>query len=446
MPEWLNTAYHLFREIAASMQFSPGMILLLMPLLILLEIPLMALTLTGIAKWFRRQQPRNSDLPRSRRCPKVSCIITCYGEGDAIRSTIMTLKDQLYRGHLEIIAVIDGARANAHTYRAALSCVPEFEGCSNRSFVVLPKWQRGGRVSTLNAGLASATGEIVMNADGDTSFDNNMMDEIIASFDDPNVPAVGGALRVRNLRHGFLTRMQGFEYMIAMHAGKTGLSEWNLLNNISGAFGAFRRDFLRQIGGWDTHTAEDLDLTLRIKHYLKRHPELRIGFAPRAIGHTDVPADLVTLAKQRLRWDGDLFFLYLRKHRFSLTPRILGWKTFLFTMFYGVVQNGILPLLVMGYTWWMVFTFPGQVVTALAAWLYLIYLLLSLINFLVFLLAVSERPGTDVRLLPWLYLYPFYAVCLRLWSSVALMNEIFRRAHEESGMAPWWVLKRGNRF
>lgn len=47
----------------------------------------------------------------------------------------------------------------------------------------------------------------------------------------------------------------------------------------------------------------------------------------------------MTLANQRLRWDGDLLFLYLRKHKLSLTPRILGWKTFLFTMIYGVAQN-----------------------------------------------------------------------------------------------------------
>ena len=325
MPEWMSTVRYILTEILGSLQFSPRMILLLLPMLLLMEVPLMALTLTGILKWFARQLPKKSDLPLSRRCPRVSCIITCYGEGEAIRSTILTLKEQLYRGHLEIIAVIDGAKANAHTYQAALNCVAEFQGCERRTLVLLPKWQRGGRVSTLNAGLSAATGEIVMNADGDTSFDNNMIDEIVACFDDPNVPAVGGALRVRNLRDGVLTRMQGIEYMISMQGGKTGLSEWNLINNISGAFGAFRRDFLRQIGGWDTHTAEDLDLTVRIKHYLKRHPKLKIGFAPRAIGHTDAPADLVTLANQRLRWDGDLLFLYLRKHKLSLTPRILGF-------------------------------------------------------------------------------------------------------------------------
>ncbi|WP_421309660.1 MULTISPECIES: glycosyltransferase family 2 protein [unclassified Aeromonas] len=446
MHEWMNTVHYILIEILGSLQFSPRMILLLLPMLLLMEVPLMALTLTGILKWYARQLPMASELPRSRRCPKVSCIITCYGEGEAIRSTILTLKEQLYRGQMEIIAVIDGAKANAHTYQAALNCVREFEGCENRSLVLLPKWQRGGRVSTLNAGLSAATGEIVMNADGDTSFDNNMIDEIVACFDDPDVPAVGGALRVRNLNDGVLTRMQSIEYMISMQGGKTGLSEWNLINNISGAFGAFRRDFLRQIGGWDTHTAEDLDLTVRIKHYLKRHPALKIGFAPRAIGHTDAPADVITLAKQRLRWDGDLLFLYLRKHKLSLTPRILGWKTFLFTLIYGVAQNVVLPLLVMGYSWWLVLSYPGQFVAALMICLYLVYLFLTLVNFAVFLLAISERPKADLRLLPWLCLYPVYTLLMRLWCAIALLNEMFRRGHEESSMAPWWVLKRGNKF
>jgi hypothetical protein len=31
---------------------------------------------------------------------------------------------------------------------------------------------------------------------------------------------------------------------------------------------------------------------------------------------------------QRLRWDGDLFFLYIRKHNRNISPKLLGWKTF----------------------------------------------------------------------------------------------------------------------
>ncbi|MDX7746398.1 glycosyltransferase family 2 protein, partial [Aeromonas veronii] len=51
-----------------------------------------------------------------------------------------------------------------------------------------------------------------------------------------------------------------------------------------------------------------------------------------------------------------------------------------------------------------------------------------------------------VRTFPWLCLYPVYTLLMRLWCAVALLNEIFRRGHEESSMAPWWVLKRGNKF
>jgi len=34
----------------------------------------------------------------------------------------------------------------------------------------------------------------------------------------------------------------------------------------------------------------------------------------------------------------------------------------------------------------------------------------------------------------------------RMVTVFALANELIRRSHEESGMAPWWVLKRGKRF
>src|SRR5690606_14177170 len=152
----------------------------------------------------------------------------------------------------------------------------------------IAKWQRGGRVSSLNAGLSLAKGEIIMALDGDTSFDNTMVSAMVAHFADPEVPAVAGSLRVRNAKASMTTAMQAIEYLLSIHMSKIGLAEWNVVNNISGAFGAFRRSFLNHIGGWDTHTAEDLDITLRIKNYARRR-KIRIPFEPNAIGHTDAP-------------------------------------------------------------------------------------------------------------------------------------------------------------
>ena len=162
---------------------------------------------------------------------------------------------------------------------------------------------------------------------------------MVRHFKDPHVPAVSGALRVRNAWQSFATAMQALEYFLSIQTSKTGLSEWNTVNNISGAFGAFRTDFLKHIGGWDTHTAEDLDVTLRIKSYFGRHHQLRIPFEPAAIGHTDVPSTLKDFFLQRLRWDGDLYFLYVRKHAHSMSPRLLGWPNFLMTLASGFFSS-----------------------------------------------------------------------------------------------------------
>lgn len=430
------------RAIAGSLLQTPMMLYIFIPMIIIVEAPLTLTVLVGMLNWRRKYDKR---MPSALR-PPVSCIITCYGEGDAIIKTILTLCEQTYRGEIEIIAVIDGAVQNNDTYQAALDCRELVARYPHRKLVILPKWQRGGRVSTLNAGLYAASGEIVMNADGDTSFDNDMLCELIREFDDPNVPAVGGALRVRNQQVSFVTRMQSIEYMISIQGGKTGLGEWNLLNNISGAFGAFRKDFLRQIGGWDTHTAEDLDLTIRIKQYFGRHPNLRIPFAGRAIGHTDVPETTGQLMNQRLRWDGDLVFLYLRKHRHAFTPALLGYKTLIFTFVYGVLQNVLFPVMIVGFNIWFLVMYPAEFVVAVFALQYVLYFVFSVLLFGVFWVGISERMREDAWVWLWLPVYPIFTLCVRLFTAFAILNELLRRGHEESNMAPWWVLKKGRKF
>lgn len=414
-----------------------------LPMLLVFELPLSLLVLTGIFRWYCRMQKVEVQTPYN---PLISCAITCYSEGRDIEKTILTLCEQVYDGVIEIIAVIDGASVNKATYEAALASQAMVRRYSNRRLILLPKWQRGGRVSSLNAALNVAHGEILFALDGDTSFDNNMVKAIVSEFRDPNVPAVGGALRVRNDKVSLVSRMQALEYMISLQGAKTGLAEWNVLNNISGAFGAFRTEFLRKIGGWDTHSGEDLDITLRIKQYMARTKGMRIPFATKAIGHTDAPTSMKALFMQRIRWDGDLYFLYLRKHKYGLSPKLLGWRNYVTTVLYGILQNILLPFLVIFYNFWLCFHFPAQVVIAGFLIQYACYFFFTALYFSVFLLAVSERPRQDFSYLKWLPVYPLFSFLMRIVSAAAILNELIRRGHEESNMAPWWVLKRGKRF
>lgn len=417
--------------------------LMVFPYFLLLEVPLNLLVLLGTLRWFARE--RSAVEQRTPWYPRVSCIITCYSEGRDVELTLRSLVEQTYPGMLEIIPIIDGASGNPHTTAAVRAFRASHRLPANRMIRPLAKWQRGGRVSSLNAGLAYSSGEILINVDGDTSFDNDMVGLLVRHFADPKVPAVAGSLRVRNAGQSLVARIQALEYLLSIHMSKIGLAEWNLVNNVSGAFGAFRRSFLVQIGGWDTHTAEDLDLTLRIKSYFRRY-RLRISFEPRAIGHTDAPATWRGFLQQRLRWDGDLFFVYARKHRHAFNPALVGWPNFLMLLVSGLFFQLVLPLIILGYSLVGLAVLPFTAFVFFSLLIYGLYLGMSALLYLGMLLMVSERPRQDLRLIWILPLYPLAMYALRCWSVFALLNELLRRGHEESSMAPWWVLKRANRF
>lgn len=433
-------------QLAAELDKGDGlvrMLVSLLPAFLLLEVPLNMLVLLGVLRWFVRKP---YELPQDNTYrPRVSCIITCYSEGLDVQSTLRSLCEQTYEGDIEMIPVVDGAAVNKPTMQAVRDFQVDRVLYPRRLLRPIAKWQRGGRVSSLNSGLAHCTGEIIMALDGDTSFDNDMVTHIVRHFADPRVPAVAGSLRVRNWKSSLTTAMQALEYLLSIHMAKIGLSEWNLVNNVSGAFGAFRRSFLDKIGGWDTHTAEDLDITLRIKNYFGRQP-LRIPFEPRAIGHTDAPTTFKQFLMQRLRWDGDLYFLYIRKHRHSFNPRLLGWPNFLMTLVSGFFFQLVLPFIIFGYLVAGLFVLPLTHYLALSGVIYLIYLGVTLLMYLAMLAMVSERPRQDVRLLPVVFLFPLFMLVMRCWSAVAMLNEALRRGHEETSMAPWWVLKKAKRF
>jgi hypothetical protein len=149
---------------------------------------------------------------------------------------------------------------------------------------------------------------------------------------------------------------------------------------------------------------------------------------------------------QRLRWDGDLFFLYIRKHRHSMTPRVLGWRNFLMTLFSGFFFQLVLPFLIVGYTLAGLVLLPLNVIAVLAVLIYAVYLLQTLILYLAGLLMVSERPWNDLKLAIVVPVFPVFMFFLRGWGVICTLNEMFRRGHEETSMAPWWVLRRGRRF
>ena len=416
------------------------LILRFVPFVVFYELPYSLLIYTGMWKYLygRTLQPYTPDYR-----PDVSVIIICYNEGALVQGTIRTIAEQLYPGRIEMFAMIDGAADNEETYRAAQDMSEYVLGLKNRSLMVVPKWQRGGRVSNINTALNYLSGDIVMVLDGDTSFDNNMVAMAVRHFIDPSVVAVSGCLRVRNADESLVASLQAVEYFISIQTAKTGLSEFNIVNNVSGAFGVFRHATVDLVKGWDAGTAEDLDMTIRIKQYFGRYgKKFRIVFDPEAIGFTDVPATLEGFFKQRQRWDGDLSFIYFKKHAKAFRPALVGWPNFLMLVINGLYSQIVLPGILFIYTIWLVFRYPLYYVLSLLLAVYIFYYLVLLVMYVTSVIFISERKKEDLKRLPLLLIFPLFTFSARINSFLATVLEICFKSHKDSSMAPWWVTKK----
>ncbi|NLM72150.1 MAG: glycosyltransferase family 2 protein [Synergistaceae bacterium] len=410
-------------------------------MIVFFELPYYILVFSGILRYIMR---RREETPyRPNHFPRVSCIVTCYSEGRDIQLTIRSVAHQLYQGHIQIIVVLDGASVNKSTYHAAYEMIPEVGSLPDRELLILPKWQRGGRVSSLNAGMSLADGDVIMSLDGDSSFDNNMVANSVRHFADERVVALSGGLRVRNWRDSPVAALQGLEYMLSIVGARTGLSEFNTVNIISGAFGVFSRSFLELLYGWDSGTAEDLDITMRLKNYFGRHKGLRILFDPEVMGHTDSPDTLRGFFKQRLRWDGDLFYLYFRKHWLGFTPRLIGWPNFIVTVLSGLFFQIVTPMLLLLYTFFLLLTAPLWTIMLVMGLVYCFYFVIGVLFYFLTLFFLSERPEEDKWFLPLLPIMPIFMLASRVWSAFAVLWEIIGKAHMDSTMAPQWVLRKG---
>ena len=209
--------------------------------------------------------------------------------------------------------------------------------------------ENGGKSDALNAGLWLTDQELFCAVDSDTILDRNALLEIARPFLEApeEMIASGGTIRVANecviengqvkevnLPKTGLPGLQVMEYLRAFYSGRLGLDRINGLILISGAFGVFRTDYVREIGGYrhDTVT-EDFDLVLRLHRYLIDHDiEYDVEFMPEPVAWTEVPSSWRVLGRQRRRWYQ------------GMIETVVTHRDMLFSPTYGRIGTIILPL------------------------------------------------------------------------------------------------------
>lgn len=136
-----------------------------------------------VAAWARLAQRRPRKTADGERWPSISIIIAARNEGRRLSGRIRNLLEIPYPGPREILVVSDGSTDD--TARVVRS----FGGA-----VTLIDLPEGGKPLALNAGAASASGEILVFADARQRFSRNALIHLVSNFADPQVGGVTGEL------------------------------------------------------------------------------------------------------------------------------------------------------------------------------------------------------------------------------------------------------------
>jgi cellulose synthase/poly-beta-1,6-N-acetylglucosamine synthase-like glycosyltransferase len=204
--------------------------------------------------------------------------------------------------------------------------------------LVVDKEAGGSKADAVNAGLNAATSPYVCIVDSDSLLERDALLRIMVPIlaDPKRVVGAGGIIRVLNgseIEGGRLRRVrlpqkgieiiQVIEYLRAFLIGREAWARANMLMIISGAFGVFRTDLVRAIGGYRPNAiGEDFDLVARLHRYLLEHgEEYFLQFVPDPVCWTEVPADLRSLGRQRARWQKGLLDVLLPNRDMLFRPR-----------------------------------------------------------------------------------------------------------------------------
>ncbi|KQZ30775.1 hypothetical protein ASD50_17330 [Mesorhizobium sp. Root552] len=275
---------------------------------LIFEVPRYILPFIAAGLTMRAATDRSISTDRGEgRAPSVSIVLVGHNEEGALEACVRSLREQSFSS-FEIVIVSDGSADK-------MSGVARSLVKAGRATRIVSTDLRGGKPSGINLACSVAKGEIVINVDCDCSFDRYAIQHLVEPFADPAVGAVCGDIAPRNSNASLITQFQEIEYLQSISVGKRIANAVDQVVCASGAFSAFRRSALANVGGFDVGGGEDLDTTMRL-----RCAGWKIVYAPEALCYTDVPATAFQYIRQRLRWERDALWIRFRKHRRLLVP------------------------------------------------------------------------------------------------------------------------------
>ncbi len=358
------------------------------------------------------------NLPDSHATPLVTILVPAYNEQGVISRTLNSLINLKYENK-EIIVIDDGS--TDLTRFVAL-------GYKKYGVRVITK-PNGGKASALNYGLLFAKGDIVITIDSDSMVTRDAVNMIVRSMtSDPNNVAVAGNIRVLN-SNSTLTKIQELEYIMAINTIRRAFALFGAVMVIPGAFGAFKKETVRAVGGYDTDTmTEDFDITIKL---LKTRGAVSSSSAAHA--YTEVPSSWKALYKQRIRWGTGTFQTLIKHKDIFANPRYGALHSFVFPIMLFSLFNPLASLVALGAG--MTLALTGGLLLFLR-----MMVMFTLIQLFVSLLALSiDNEGNGLAVYS-----PFFVFIYKQFIDVVTIVSIFKALSGKE--KKWQKLQRSSGF
>lgn len=188
--------------------------------------PLLAMTLAAIVRRHVKKGPFT---------PRLTLIIAAYNEERAIRQKLEhTLALDYPKDKLEVIVASDGSADRTD------EIVREF---AHRGVRLFRTEGRLGKTATLNAAVATATGDILVFSDATGRYNSEALRELASNFNDPTVGCVTGRVAYR---YGTDATSKGFSgYQKIAVAVRMAETRFGSQTSVSGSIHAIRRELYR---------------------------------------------------------------------------------------------------------------------------------------------------------------------------------------------------------
>ncbi|MGM9402824.1 glycosyltransferase [Aliiroseovarius sp. KMU-71] len=330
----------------------------------------------------------------------VSVLIPAFCEETVIVKSVTSVLQSTYP-IAQVIVIDDGSTDDT------AQVVSDHFGSDPR--VRLIRQNNQGKAEALNNGIQHIDTPVFVAIDADTIIAPEAVGELVKHFNDDEVGAVAGNVKVGN-RRNLITRLQAIEYISAQNLDRRAYEVLNGIMVVPGSIGAWRTEAVIAAGGYTTQTlVEDADLTVSVIR-----SDFKVVFEPAALAYTEAPETIRQWMRQRLRWHFGMLQIAWKHKGAFFERRAVGLVSIPDLFLFGAVFSLFAPIadLVMIFNLFaLVDLFNDdsraalQSSSILVAIGYVAYLLSDLV---LATIAFGLEPKEDKRLLPWVLTQRFF--------------------------------------